>query len=133
MNKRILVVDDDLSIMESLKYLLEDSGFIVDMYQDSKLFNKWFSKSKPDLILLDYWLPGENGSEITKKLKKSSETQNIPVIIISASYNIKKLVYEAGADDFLQKPYDIEVILQMIEKHTGDYATESPKLPYKLE
>lgn len=127
MTKRILIVDDDISIVESLKYLLEDSGYQVDTNEDGKFIYKRFNGNKPDLILLDYWLPGENGGDITKKLKTESDTKNIPVIIISASYNIKDLVHEAGADDFLQKPYDIDDVLNTIKKHIANCPTVSQR------
>lgn len=119
MTKRILIVDDDASIVESLKFLLEDEGFNVETREDGSFVRekRYTNGMKPDLILLDYWLPGENGGDITRTLKKKIETKNIPVIIISASYNIKEQVFQAGADDFLQKPYDIDDILQIIDKH----------------
>ena len=119
MTKRILIVDDDNLILESLRYLLEDEGLAVETCEDGSFINdkKYYNGTKPDLILLDYWLPVENGGDITKKLKRGSETKNIPIIIISASYNIKELVGQAGADDFLPKPYDIEDMLQIVRKH----------------
>jgi DNA-binding response OmpR family regulator len=116
MQKKILIVDDDASIIDSLKYLLEDEGYIVDTCGNGSFMNN-FSDPKPDLILLDYLLPGENGGTITKKLKKTNDTKNIPVIIISASYNIKDIVAEAGADDFIPKPYDLNDLLNTLEKH----------------
>lgn len=117
MNKRILIVDDDISIVESLKYVFEDAGFAVETHKDGSFVKKLFNGSRPDAILLDYWLPGENGGEITKKLKMKKDTMNIPVIIISASYNIRELVKDAGADDFVPKPYDIDELINTVERH----------------
>lgn len=117
MTKRILIVDDDNSIVESLRYLLEDAGFAVDTCGDGSFVGKKQNGTKPDLILLDYQLPGENGADITKKLKRKSGTKKIPVIIISANYNIKELAAKAGADDFLPKPFDIYDLLNTVEKH----------------
>lgn len=117
MTKRILIVDDDRSIVESLTYVFEDAGFIVDSGEDGSFIKKHFNGNKPDAILLDYWLPGENGGELTKKLKARKDTSDIPVVIISAGYNIKEIVKKAGADDFLSKPYDIDQLVATVEKH----------------
>jgi DNA-binding response OmpR family regulator len=117
MRKRILIVDDDIAILESLKLLLEDAGYLVEACCDGGFISKKFNGSKPDLILLDYLLPGENGADIAKRLKDKDETKNIPVIIISASYNIKDQIFNSGADDFIPKPYDINHLLGTLEKH----------------
>lgn len=117
MQKKVLIVDDDPAIVESLQLVLEDSGFEVITAEDGTFTNKKFFEKKPDIILLDYWLPGENGGEITRRLKMRSHTKDIPIIIISASYNIKELVTKAGADDFLAKPYNIEDLIQIVNKH----------------
>ena len=114
---RVLIVDDDTAIVESLVYVLEGTGYEVTTSEDGNFFKNGFFDSKPDVILLDYWLPGENGGDITRKLKSIQETKDIPVIIISASYNVKELVAKAGADDFLAKPYDIDDILHIVKKH----------------
>ena len=79
MAKRILIVDDDRSIVESLTYVFEDAGFIVDSYEDGSFIKRHLNSNKPDAILLDYWLPGENGGELTRKLKARKNTRDIPV------------------------------------------------------
>jgi DNA-binding response OmpR family regulator len=117
MAKKILVVDDDPGILESLQYLLEDAGYEVITSEDGKICHRNFNGHKPSLILLDYWLPRENGGEITRKLKSRDDTKHIPIIIVSASYNIRELVDVAGADDFIPKPYDMNVLLEKVEKH----------------
>ena len=117
MTKRILVVDDDVPIVEGLTYLLEDAGYIVETCTDGSFIYKKYNSNKPDLILLDYMLPGENGGDLTRKLKSKNNTKNIPVIIISASHNIEENVFRAGADDFIPKPYDIYELLDTIERH----------------
>src|SRR5919108_5471079 len=97
MAKKILVVDDDTSIVESLQFLLEDAGYEVMTAEDGRFVNDGWKKKDVNLILLDYWLPQMNGGEITKRLKSHSETKHIPVIIISESYNVKDQVKKAGA------------------------------------
>lgn len=116
-SKRILIVDDDPAIVESLHFVLEDSGYSVDSYENGNMLEKSFKSNRPDLILMDYLLPGDDGCTLTKKIKQKKEIQNIPVIIMSASYNIQDLVAKSGADGFLAKPYDIDQLLETIEKY----------------
>lgn len=119
MTKRILIIDDDEGILESLQFLLEDAGYEVLTSYDGKICYQNFDGYNPCVILLDYWLPRENGGQITKNLKSRDETKHIPVIIISASYNIKELVEKAGADDFLPKPYDMDTLLSKVRKYAS--------------
>lgn len=118
MKKRVLVVDDDPTILESIQYLLEDEGYQVVTSTDGKLLHKKLLEKKPDLILLDYWLPLQNGGELAKVLKGKKETQYIPIVMISASHDIKKIAKEVGAEDFLAKPYDIDELLILVKKYT---------------
>jgi len=115
MSKRILIIDDNTAILESLQYILEDEGYKTKTHSNSNFINK-INEYNTDLIILDYLLPGENGAEITKKLKSSKKTMNIPIIIISASYNIKNEVIQAGANEYISKPFDIEHLLSAIAK-----------------
>jgi len=81
--KKILVIEDDPGILESLKMVLELSGYYVIVAEDGQIIERGFDGRRPDLILMDYWLPIRNGGEITKGLKNTEGTKNIPVIIIS--------------------------------------------------
>jgi DNA-binding response OmpR family regulator len=115
--KMVLVIEDDYAILDSLQFLLEDAGYAVMLSEDGTVIDSKFKGKKPDLILLDYWLPNHNGGELTKKLKSADDTKQIPVLVISASYNIKDHVLQAGADEFIPKPYDIYALLERIDYH----------------
>ena len=117
--KKILVIEDDPGILESLKMVLELSGYYVIVAEDGQIIERGFDGRRPDLILMDYWLPIRNGGEIAKGLKNTEGTKNIPVIIISASLNIRDIVKECGADDFIPKPYDLNELLYKIERYTA--------------
>ena len=73
----------------------------------------------PDLLLLDIWMSGEDGRDICKKLKQSELTKNIPVIMVSASKDIKESALAAGADDFLAKPFEMNELLGKIKMFTA--------------
>lgn len=116
MKKKILVADDDPAIVEATTLILEEFGYNVDSTVDGETIYK-MEKDFPDLLLLDIWMSGQDGREICKFLKKDTITKHIPIIMISASRDIKQSATEAGADDFLAKPFNMNDLIAKIEKH----------------
>lgn len=114
--KKILIVDDEPSIVDSLTMLLEDFGYEVISTINASA-TKDMLKKGPDLILLDIWMSGWDGRDICKYLKSNKDTKNIPVIIISANKDIVAIAKEAGADDFIAKPFRMEDLLAKVEKY----------------
>jgi two-component system cell cycle response regulator DivK len=115
MNKRVLILDDDLDILQICAIVLTKRGFDVTTLNNSDQILEQVRKFQPDVILMDNWIPGPGGIEATRQLK-GSELQDIPVIFFSANSNVTQLAREAQADYFLQKPFDIaelEAIVQM--------------------
>lgn len=117
--KTILVCDDDQSILEVIQIILEENGYIVKTKTNGKGIQKSISQIKPDLILLDLWMPGIDGKEITKIVKKDGLHSSIPIIIISALNNTQKISQEIGADGFIPKPFDISSLLSTVKKFTS--------------
>jgi DNA-binding response OmpR family regulator len=113
-SKRILVVDDEPDILEFLQVILEEEGYQVVTSQKAEFLDQLHNGGLPDLILLDVLLSGKDGREIVKYLKRKAETKAIPVIMISAHPSAEETARAAGADDFLAKPFDIEVLLAKI-------------------
>jgi DNA-binding response OmpR family regulator len=115
--QRILAVDDDKDILEVLRYILEDSGYEVDTLSDGHyLFDK-IKEHTPDLILLDIMLGNMDGRELCKDVKAKKETHNIPVILISATHTANtSSAKDGGPDDFIAKPFDINVLLDSVER-----------------
>ena len=117
MYKRILVVDDDPAILSVLRDLLEYSGYEVTTLSSGDQVFEEINKHMPDLILLDVMLAGMDGRDICRSLKETTETHNIPIILISATHNLVDSLKQEGApDDFLFKPLDIYVLLRKIEQ-----------------
>lgn len=120
--KKILVIEDDKTISDELKILLDDNGY--DAYQ---LFNfhqitKKIIEFNPDLVLLDIVLPGTNGQTILKEIRKES---NLPVIMLtSKTGDINEIMSMSyGADDYITKPYNPTLLLLRIEtlfRHLDD-------------
>ena len=112
--KYILVVDDDPDILEFLQVILEDEGYTVVTSEKGEYLEQLHNGELPDLILLDLLLSGKDGREIVKYLKGKPETIHIPVIMISAHPSAEREALQAGADDFLAKPFNIDVLLAKI-------------------
>ena len=114
--KRILAVDDNDDILEVLRYILEDSGYEVDTLSDGHFLFDKIKEHTPDLILLDIMLGDMDGRELCKMLKSNVETQDIPIIMISASHGLSERFKPCDApDDFLAKPFDISELLDKVQ------------------
>ncbi len=103
----IYCVEDERNIRELIVYTLEASGFEAKGFVDGRAFWAQLSQEKPELVLLDIMLPGEDGMTILKKLKSSAGTRDIPVIMVTAKgaeYD-KVLALDGGADDYIAKPF----------------------------
>jgi CheY-like chemotaxis protein len=120
MSKKILVVDDDESIVEVIQLLLESEGYQVESSLSGDCIPD-FPGGFPDLILLDVLLSGKDGREICKRLKSDPKTKHIPVIMLSAHVDANRLMRDSGADDFIEKPFDIDDFIAVVAKHTPRY------------
>jgi CheY-like chemotaxis protein len=116
MGKKILVADDDPAIVESTILILEEFGYEVDSTIDGQTIYK-MEKDLPDLLLLDIWMSGQDGRDICKYLKSDIATKHIPIIMISASRDVARSARDAGANDFLAKPFDMDELINKIEKY----------------
>ncbi|MDX1761485.1 MAG: response regulator [Christiangramia sp.] len=112
---KILIVDDDQTIGLMLKDILEFSGHEVIASMEPKLTKQNIDKHDIELILLDKLISGVDGTDVCKSLKEDAAYANIPVIMMSALHNVGDTCKEAGAVDFLAKPFDMDTLLQKIE------------------
>lgn len=117
MSQKILVAEDDSAIIEVMKIILQEAEYVVFTADTSKEIIDIIIKEKPQLLLLDIWLSGENGGEIAKVLRAKEQTMYIPIIMVSANNETEKIAQEVGAQDFLQKPFDIDNLLAIVKKH----------------
>jgi two-component system, OmpR family, response regulator RegX3 len=110
---RILVVEDDEGIRETLKYNLAMAGYGVQEAKDGGSALRLARAGQPDLILLDLMLPGMSGTEVCRALRKSSR---VPIIMITArDSEVDKIVgLELGADDYITKPFSIREVLARV-------------------
>lgn len=112
----VLIVEDEPSQREVLAYNFEAEGFSVRTAADGEEGLLLISEEAPDLIMLDWMMPGVSGIEICRRLKARSETRNIPVIMLSArSEDVDKVRgLETGADDYVVKPYSIAELMARV-------------------
>lgn len=117
--KKILIVDDELDIVESLKFVLETSGYSCYTALNGEDGLKLAKELIPDLIILDVMMPKINGYKISRLLKYDNKYKNIPILMITArSQEEDKLIgEETGADEYVTKPFDLEEVLRLVEKH----------------
>ena len=112
----IYFIEDDKSINEAVFYTLKSSGFEVKGFERPSLFWNEMKNKKPDLIILDIMLPEEDGLQILRKLRADSNTQEIPVIMLTAkdSEYDKVIGLDSGADDYMTKPFSMLELVSRI-------------------
>lgn len=120
--KRILCVDDDPEIVQLFKDLLgSDKRYEVEACATGYDAGLLTASFKPHLILLDYKLPDINGNEVCKRIRETDELSNIKVIFISGVIDRAEAdeLLTSGPDGFLKKPFDVDELMQTIEKQLG--------------
>jgi len=115
-NENILVVDDEEDILELVRFNLNREGYQVDGALNGEEALKKARRSPFDLIVLDLMLPGIDGLEVAKSLKKDSKTQHIPIVMLTAKGEESDVVtgLELGADDYITKPFSPKILLARI-------------------
>lgn len=113
MQKKILIVDDDIGLLKALTIVLERENYIIEAVETGKHLLNGMTLY-PDLIILDKQLSGMDGAEICRQLKMQKSTKHIPVILMSATSNLECIAKDAGADNFVEKPFSIQDLLVMV-------------------
>ena len=113
---KVLVIDDEIAILEMTRYGLEQSGLQVQTAENAYDALLQINDSRPNIILMDWMMPGISGIELTRRLRKDSSTEDIPIIMLTArvTEDDKVAGLEAGADDYLIKPFSPRELLARI-------------------
>jgi two-component system cell cycle response regulator DivK len=109
--KRVLVFDDDADLLDIFRFLFEDSGWQVYTFETCDELISKATEIHPDLILMDNWIPPQGGISATQLLKNDALLKEIPVIFVSANNDVKELSIKAGADAYIEKPFDFDVLM----------------------
>ena len=129
MERKVVVVEDDINIAELLRLYLEKDGFTVTVSHDGAEGLRLAEEIKPDLVMLDIMLPGMDGWQVCKRLRQTSK---VPIIMLTAKGETEDKVQglEMGADDYIVKPFEVKELLARIHavlRRTGDEAPQQGK------
>lgn len=113
---RILVVDDDIDILDLLRYNLEKEGFRVKIVSDSTKVISTLPKFNPDLIILDIMMPGINGFELCKQIRNKPDFSDICIFFLTAKTDpyYKEAALEMGGDDFIEKIIGLRALINKV-------------------
>lgn len=117
MKVKILVVDDEVAICSMLSLALQTAGYEVESVHDGKDVMAALANTQPDLILLDWMLPGVSGIELARQIKQSPDFNELPIIMLTArtEEDSKVTGLESGADDYVTKPFSIRELISRIK------------------
>ena len=118
MKKKVLVIDDNAGILFVMQKALDLKEYDVHISETFAGVDG-VEKIAPDLIFLDISLIEQDGREVAQKLKANERTKHIPIVILTAYPNADELAKEAGADDYLSKPFDLADLWKMTAKYTS--------------
>ncbi|WP_293393356.1 phosphate regulon transcriptional regulator PhoB [Nevskia sp.] len=115
-NKKILVIEDEASIRDMLRFALERGDFRVSVAQDVPTARLRIAEERPDLILLDWMMPGVSGVEYARELKSAAQTKDLPVIMVTARAEEEDKIrgLNIGCDDYVSKPFSFPELIARI-------------------
>jgi two-component system phosphate regulon response regulator PhoB len=120
MKKYIQIVEDDGDIRFIVEYILEDANYVVESFENATSFINRSRTADVDLIILDVMLPDGNGIDLCHALKSEEMSKNTPIIVMSAHAGSKSILEEACADDFINKPFDLDYFLTRVRRILED-------------
>jgi two-component system phosphate regulon response regulator PhoB len=126
MKDKILIVEDEAAIREMLGYTLMKEGYACQEAADVEQARAIVLKDQPDLILLDWMLPGVSGIDYARRLRSDSDTKNIPIIMLTAKGEEADKVrgLDTGVDDYVTKPFSTKELLARLRAVLRRYATD---------
>jgi len=117
--KKILVVDDEIDLVETLRFPLELEGYNVLVSHDGEDALNQARKEKPDLILLDLMLPKLDGYKVCRLLKFDERYKHIPILMLTAKTQEKDKILgmETGADEYITKPFEMDYLIEKVKAY----------------
>jgi len=114
--KPICILDDDLSVLSSLRQLLDSDGFEARTFDSSELFLAYVREHTVNVVILDVWVPGMNGFEVQERLRELSPATRVIIMTGREEPQTRPAALEGGAFAFLVKPFDDEVFLTLVRR-----------------
>lgn len=116
MPARVMIFDDDIDLLEVCSIVLKSKNYEVYGFHKCTDILKEVKMYSPDVILMDNWIPDSGGVRATQEIKRDALFRSIPVVFFSAHDSIQELASEAGADFYLQKPFEIDELENVIAR-----------------
>lgn len=120
MAKNILIIENDEKLVEILNEFLPENGYNVKVLPQVYDIRPLVKQHKPDLVLLDFLLPGVNGGELCLQIKRSEQLSAIPVIIFSAFPKVMLSLSDYGCNAFISKPFNLSKLVEQIDACVAD-------------
>jgi len=111
----VLVVEDDPSIQQTIRWALEDAGFVVQLARDGIEGLDWARRQRPGLVVLDIGLPRLNGDGFATGLRGLYD-RNVPILVVTADGRAADKARRVGAFDFMQKPFDVDDLVAVVRR-----------------
>jgi DNA-binding response OmpR family regulator len=118
MAEHVLIVDDNADLVELMRMVLADAGYVTRCARDGRQALDAVARAKPALVLLDMLMPVMNGWDCARELRKRYGS-SIPIVIATAAEHAGARASEVAADDVLPKPFDTRELVSMVERHLG--------------
>jgi len=111
MSKRILIIDDNKDLLTMLTAMLKTKGYNIVVSETAENIIPFIKETKPDIIMMDMLLSGSDGREVCRQIKADESIASIPLMMLSAYPQAVSDCLQAGADAFIEKPFDMKVLL----------------------
>ncbi|MCO5060036.1 MAG: response regulator [Rhizobiaceae bacterium] len=120
-SRRILIVEDEPNIVESLRFILEQAGFFVDIVADGRSALDRLREGDFQAVVLDVMLPGMNGFDVLRSIRADGRTRETPVIVLTAKgqANDRKTAEAIGASAFITKPFSNAEVVERVRELSG--------------
>ena len=112
--RHLLLIDDNEDILFMLKSMFQFKGYKVTVKNNTDDLENFIAQQQPDIILMDMLLSGSNGCELCKQIKANPDLSAIPIVMMSAMPNAAPTCIESGADQFIEKPFEMDTMLDII-------------------
>ena len=120
MGTKILLVDDDNDVREVVKLFLERAGYIVEDKANGNFVQELNTATVPSLYILDRNLNGEDGLQLCRQIKSNPKTKDVPVLMLSADPYIAILSKAAGANGYIEKPFERTMLIKKVAGYIGE-------------
>lgn len=118
----VLIVDDDSGVQETLEAILLFEGYEVAIARDGLEALEWLEQKTPALVLLDLMMPRMDGFTVVKELERRGRRSEIPIVVLTADGRAKEKAEQVGADGYVAKPFELNNLLEEIERVTRSAA-----------